>query len=90
MRPQGAVRVALLAALQAGAMGTVDAMAAQVGAPMHQVRRTLCHLSREGAASVHRVAGAASSRTPGRPRVVYGPPQEPPCDALAFVLGAWR
>lgn len=94
-RPAGPVRVALLAALQAGVVGTFDAMARHAGVPPEKARMTLDTLRREGVACSWQVdisAGCPAKRRVGRPPVVYGPPviDAGPLDALAFVRQAWR
>lgn len=90
-----AIRSALIGAMQAGAVGTYDALAACAGlAPdqLQQVQTTLWHLCREGKAVVARTH--RGPRRPGRPRAVYvlasdaGPA---PCRALdAILCSAWR
>jgi len=93
-RPAGPVRLALLAALRAGVVGTFDAMARHAGVPPEKARITLDSLRREGVACSWQIdiAGCPAKRRVGRPPVVYGPPVVDcgPFDALAFVRQAWR
>ena len=94
-RPAGPVRVALLAVLQAGVVGTFDAMARHAGVPPEKARFVLDNLRREGVACSWQMdiaAGCPVKRRVGRPPVVYGPPvvDVGPLDALAFVRQAWR
>lgn len=88
MRP-GDTRIALLAVLQAGVVGTFDAIAVHAGIPAHKASVTLRHLSREGHAQP--VASVATGGV-GRPRVVYAATQgkRPPFDSLAFACQVWR
>lgn len=93
--PAGPVRVALLAALQAGVVGTVDVMARHAGVPPDKARIALDHLRREGVACSWRVdiPVCPVKRRVGRPSVVYGPQAVlggGALDALAFVRHAWR
>lgn len=92
MRP-GSARVALLAVLQAGVVGTFDAIAHQAGIPAHQARTTLWNLRREGHICAHPMPADASAGA-GRPRVAYevaqSRPDALPFDSLAFARHAWR
>ena len=93
-RTAGPVRVALLAALRAGVVGTFDAMARHAGVPPEKARITLDSLRRDGVACSSRLDSPSypSKRKVGRPPVVYGPPVVDcgPLDALAFVRQVWR
>lgn len=93
-KPAGPVRVALLAALQSGAVGTLDVMARHAGVPPNKARIALDYLRRQGVACSSRLDSPSypSKRKVGRPPVVYGPPvvNAGPLDALAFVRQAWR
>ena len=92
-----AIRSALIGAMQAGAVGTYDTLAACAGLAPHQlqqVQTTLWHLCREGKAVVARTHRVAPR--PGRPRAVYvlaeaQHAQASPCRALdAILCSAWR
>lgn len=94
-KPAGPVRLALLAALQAGVVGTLDAMARHAGVPADKARITLANLRREGVACSWRsdIPVCPAKRRVGRPPVVYGPQAAidgGSLDALAFVRQAWR
>lgn len=88
-RPASYVRLALLAALQAGAVGTFDAIARHAGVPERQARQTLANLRRAGVVQSHRPDCTACA--PQRTRHIYAPSQPSPhIDALRFVAAAWR
>lgn len=94
-RPAGSVRLALLATLQAGVVGTFDAMARHAGVPPEKARFVLDNLRREGVACSWRsdIPVCPAKRRVGRPPVVYGPQavlDGGSLDALAFVRQAWR
>ena len=90
MKP-GDTRIALLAVLQAGVVGTFDAIAVHAGIPAHKARVTLWDLCREGHART--VAPVASGRV-GRPRMAYAAATTTaayqPFDSLAFACQVWR
>ena len=92
MKP-GTTRIALLAVLQAGVVGTFDAIAHHAGIPEHHARTTLKNLRREGLVAVHCTAGQRAARA-GRPRVAYGMPSAVASaqafDSLAFARQVWR
>lgn len=92
MRPAGSARVALLALLQAGMVGQVDAFAARAGIPPTQARRTLVNLCREEVAQS--APCAESCGAVGRPRVVYAAAvseaERNPFDSLNFARLVWR
>lgn len=88
-RPASYARLALLAALQAGAIGTFDAMARHAGVPERQARQTLANLRRAGVVQCHRPDCQASA--PQRTRHIYAPAAPAHhIDALRFVAQAWR
>lgn len=93
-KPAGPVRLALLAALQAGVVGSLDALARHAGVPADKARITLANLRREGVACSWRsdIPVCPAKRRVGRPPVVYGCPAigGGSLDALAFVRQAWR
>lgn len=92
MRP-GTSRIAIFAVLQAGVVGTFDAIAQHAGIPEHHARTTLKNLRREGQVAVHCTSASRAARA-GRPRVVYGlasaTPDAPAFDSLAFACQVWR
>lgn len=95
MRPAGCARIALLAALQAGAVGTFDVLARHAGVPERQARYTLANLSRECIAKVQRHRGCGVF--PQRAKAIYSYndaalnlPPERPLDALSFARQVWR
>ena len=85
--------MALLAVMQAGVVGTFDAIARQAGIPEHHARTTLKNLRREGLVAVHCTAGHRAARA-GRPRVAYGLPSATASaqafDSLAYARQVWR
>lgn len=91
MRPAGYARIALLASLQAGVVGTFDALARHAGVPEHQARQTLGNLRREGVVCARRchVASTVAATPPQRARAVYAP-APPVFDALGFMQQVWR
>lgn len=95
MRPAGPCRLALLAALQAGAVGTFETLARHAGVPEPQAKYTLANLSRECIAKVQRHSG--HSVFPQRAKAIYSYndaalnlPLERPLDALRFASQVWR
>lgn len=92
MRPAGPVRIALLAVLQTGAVGTFDVLARHVGAPERQARQVLWDLRREGRVAAIRPAPAGSV-FPQRERAIYcraAANDGVAFDALGFARQAWR
>lgn len=91
MRPARTTRLALLAVLQAGYVGTFDALARCAGVCEHQAQQTLWNLRREGVVQTHRPTCHASAQ-PQRLRVIYAPvnPNSQPIDALRFAAVVWR
>lgn len=91
MRPAGSARLALLALLQAGAVGTFDALANYARVPEHQARHTLKNLSREGVVVARRNA-TAGGIFPQRQRAVYAAASanDSPFDSLNFARQVWR
>lgn len=95
MRPPGPCRLALLAVLQAGAVGTFAALARQAQVPEQQAKYTLANLSRECVAKTQRHSG--HSVFPQRAPAIYSynsaasaQPPERPLDALRFAAQVWR
>ena len=92
--PAQPVRAALLATLQAGVVGTFDAIARHAGHPERQVSTTLRHMRREGIleSSPVRDTSTGQPRRAGRPRVLYGLARNNPgpFDALSFAREVWR
>jgi predicted ArsR family transcriptional regulator len=84
-------RVAILGAVQAGAVGTFEAIAERAGVPAPLALGVMHDLRYRG-----RVAVVARSRNPaghGRPRAVYalqGADALAPVDVLAFARNCWR
>ena len=96
MRPAGSCRLALLAVLQSGAVGTFDTLARHAGVPELQAKYTLANLCRE---RVVRLYARADKHGvfPQRGRGLYAHtatlPTEPdnqPLDALRFAAQVWR
>ena len=92
MRPAGPARLALLAVLQAGAVGTFDALARQAQVPVSQARQTLKNLRYQGAVDSIRPS-AHNCGQPQRARAIYQQAaNDGACafDALSFVRQVWR
>lgn len=93
MRPAGHYRLALLAALQAGAVGTFDALARHVGVPEREARYTLANLRRERVIDALRPISTGVAQ-PQRLRAIYGQAaaNDAPItlDVLSFASRAWR
>lgn len=91
MRPAGHVRIAILEALKAGAVGTFDALASHTSLPEQKVRQTLGNLRREGRVAAIRPQVAPGAQ-PQRVRAIYAPAANdgPPFDVLRFAGQVWR
>lgn len=96
MRPAGPCRLALLAALQAGAVGTFETLARHAGVPELQAKYTLANLSRECIARAQRYS-SHSSASPRHAKAIYSYndaalnlPPDRPLDALRFAAQVWR
>jgi DNA-binding IscR family transcriptional regulator len=80
----------LLAALQAGAVGTFDTLARHAGVPEMQARQTLGNMRREGVIATQRPA-ATGSTFPQRLRAIYTPASNDTAfDVLSFARQVWR
>lgn len=95
MRPVGPCRLALLAALQAGAVGTYETLALHAGVPELQAKYTLDNLRRKCIAKVHRHRDHGGF--PQYAKAIYSyndaalnPPPDRPLDALRFAAQVWR
>lgn len=84
----GAVRRALLQAVQAGLSDSAEFLAAHTGWPPAQVRATLKEMARAG--EVHRPAARHVPGVRGSVSAPVLPPQPPALDALAFARQVWR
>ena len=83
-------RLAILGAVEAGAIGTFEALARRASVPPRMARLVVHRLSREGRITpVDKESLAASA---GRPRAVYALKRDDaqPVDVLAFVRSCWR
>ena len=97
MRPAGNARLALLAVLQAGAVGTFDALANYARVPERQAQQTLWDLRREGVVVARRNA-TAGGIFPQRQRaeyvhytaVAFGAANDNAFDSLSFARQVWR
>lgn len=91
MRPAGQVRVALLAVLQAGIVGTFDVLARHANVPESQARQTLWDLRREGLATSSRPRPIGAGR-PQHLRAIYAPAANDggPFDPVSFARQVWR